>query len=70
MSSNYNNMSSLTAYISIPVGKAPRFDGSNYNQWKHCIKNYVYSISPEVWQFVCDGVDFPDEDEQPTLDQL
>jgi hypothetical protein len=45
-------------------------DGSNYNQWKHCIKNYVYSISPEVWQFVCDGVDFPDEDEQPTLDQL
>jgi hypothetical protein len=70
MSSNYNNMSSLTAYTSIPVGKAPRFDGSNYNQWKHCIKNYVYSISPEVWQFVCDGVDFPDEDEQPTLDQL
>jgi hypothetical protein len=34
------------------------------------MKNYLYSISPEVWQVVCDGVDFPDDDEQPTLDQL
>jgi hypothetical protein len=34
------------------------------------MKNYLYSIHPEVWQVVCDGVDFLDEDEQPTLDQL
>jgi hypothetical protein len=34
------------------------------------MKNYLYSISSEVWQVVCDGVDFPNEDEQPTLDQL
>jgi hypothetical protein len=26
--------------------------------------------SPEVWQVICDGVDFSDEDEQPTSDQL
>jgi hypothetical protein len=32
-------------------------------------KKYLYSISPKVWQVVCDGVDFL-EDEQPTLDQL
>jgi hypothetical protein len=63
-------MSSSTAYTSVPVGKAPHFDGLNYNQWKHCIKKYLYSISPEVWQVVCDGVDFSDEDEQPTSDQL
>jgi hypothetical protein len=42
----------------------------NYNQWKHCMKNYLYSVSSEVWQVVCDGVDFLDEAEQPTLDQL
>jgi hypothetical protein len=48
MSFNYNIMPSSTAYTSIPVGKAPRFDGSSYNQWKHCMKNYLYSISPEV----------------------
>jgi dGTP triphosphohydrolase len=33
------------------------------------MKNYLYSISPEVWQVVCDGVDFSYEDEQPTSDQ-
>jgi hypothetical protein len=34
------------------------------------MKNYVYSISPEVWQVVYDGVDFLDDNEQSTLDQL
>jgi hypothetical protein len=32
MSFNYNTMSSSTSYTSIPAGKAPYFDGSNYNQ--------------------------------------
>jgi hypothetical protein len=40
MSFNYNSMINSTAYTSVPVGKAPCFDGSNYNQWKHCMKNY------------------------------
>jgi hypothetical protein len=70
MSFNYDNMPSTIAYTSIPVGKAPYFDGTCYNQWKHCMKNYLYSISPEVWQVVYDGVDFLDDDEQQTLDQL
>jgi hypothetical protein len=65
---NYNNMPSSTAYIFISVSKPPYFDGTKYNQWKHCMKNYLYSMSPEVCQVVCDGVEFPDEDEQPTLD--
>jgi hypothetical protein len=34
------------------------------------LKNYLYSISHEVWQVVCDGVDFLKEDDQPTPDQL
>jgi hypothetical protein len=70
MSFNYDNMPSTTAYASIPIGKAPYFDGTCYNQWKHCMKNYLYSISLEVWQVVYDSVDFLDDDEQPTLDQL
>jgi predicted RNase H-like nuclease (RuvC/YqgF family) len=32
MSFNYNNMCYSIAYTSVPVGKAPHFDGSNYNQ--------------------------------------
>jgi hypothetical protein len=34
------------------------------------MKNYLYSISPEVWQVISNGVDFSDDDEQPTPDQL
>jgi hypothetical protein len=34
------------------------------------MKNYLYSNSPDVCQVICDGVDFPDDDEQPTPDQL
>jgi septal ring factor EnvC (AmiA/AmiB activator) len=49
MSFNYDNMHSTTAYTFIPIGKAPYFDGTCYNQWKHCMKNYLYSISPDVW---------------------
>jgi hypothetical protein len=68
MSFNYNNMPSSTTYTSILVGKAPYFDGINYNQWKYCMKSYLYSISPEVWQVVCDDVDFSEDDEEPTLE--
>jgi uncharacterized protein YfaS (alpha-2-macroglobulin family) len=70
MSFNYNNMPSSTTYTFIPVGKTPYFDGTNYNQWKHCMKNYLYSISPKVWQVVCDGVDFLEDYEEPTPEQL
>jgi hypothetical protein len=43
MSFNYNNMPNTMAYTSVVVGKAPRFDGSNYNQCKHCIK-IIYTL--------------------------
>jgi hypothetical protein len=68
MSFNCNNMPSSTT--SIPVGKAPYFDGTSYNQWMHCMKIYLYSIKPEAWQVICDGVDFLDEDEEPSSNQL
>jgi predicted RNase H-like nuclease (RuvC/YqgF family) len=32
MSFNYDNIPSITAYTSIPVGKDPYFDGTCYNQ--------------------------------------
>jgi hypothetical protein len=49
MSFNYNNLPNATAYTSVLDGNAPHFDGSNHNQWKHCMKYYLYSIDPEVW---------------------
>jgi hypothetical protein len=70
MSFNYNNMTSSTAYTSMPIGKTPYFNETSYNQWKHCMKNYLYYISPEIWQVICDSVDFLDENEEPTSNQL
>jgi hypothetical protein len=70
MSFNYDNMPSTTAYTSIPVGKALYFDETCYNQLKHCMKNYLYSISLKVWKLICDGADFPHDDKQPTPEQL
>jgi hypothetical protein len=70
ISFNYNNMLNTIAYTSIPIGKAPSFDGTCYNQWKHYIKKYLYSISSKVWQVVCDGIEFLNEDEQSIADQL
>jgi hypothetical protein len=67
---NYNNIPGSTAYTFIHVGKASYFDGTSYNQWKHCMKNYLYSISLEIWQVVYDGIDFPNEDEEPNSNQL
>jgi predicted RNase H-like nuclease (RuvC/YqgF family) len=42
MSFNYDNMPSSIAYTSVSIGKFPYFDGSNYNQWKHCIKIFIF----------------------------
>jgi hypothetical protein len=67
---NYDNMPSSTSYTSVPIGKASYFDGSNYNQWKHCMKKIFVFYFTEVWQVVCDGIDSPEKDEQPTPDQL
>jgi hypothetical protein len=33
-------------------------------------EKYLYFISPEVWQIVCDGVVFLEDDEELTLEQL
>jgi hypothetical protein len=45
---NYDNMPSTTTYTCILVGKALYVDGTYYNQWKYCMKNYLYSILSEV----------------------
>jgi hypothetical protein len=70
MSFNYNHIPSSMAHTSMPVGKGPYFDGTNYNPWTYCMKSYLYSISPEVWQVVCDDADFLKDDEEPTQEQL
>jgi hypothetical protein len=34
------------------------------------MKSYLYFISLDIWQVVFDGVDFSEDDEEPTPEQL
>jgi hypothetical protein len=45
--------------ITIPVGKLPQFDGTNFAKWKHMMKAYLNSLSLELWNIVCVGFDDP-----------
>jgi hypothetical protein len=39
--------------ITIPVGKLPQFDGTNFDKWKHMMKAYLSGLSLELWNIVC-----------------
>jgi hypothetical protein len=39
--------------ISIPVGKLPQFDGTNFAKWKHMMKAYLTGLNLELWNIVC-----------------
>jgi hypothetical protein len=45
--------------VTIPVGKLPQFDGTNFAEWKHTMKAYLTSLSLELWNIVCVGFDDP-----------
>jgi hypothetical protein len=70
VSFNYNSLPSNNPFMSVPIGKAPHFDRTNYTQWKHSMKIYLYSLNWGVWQVICDGVDFSEDGEEPDFKQL
>jgi hypothetical protein len=45
--------------ITLPVGKLPQFDGTNFAKWKHMMKAYLTGLSLELWNIVCVGFDDP-----------
>jgi hypothetical protein len=45
--------------VTIPVGKLPQFDGTNFAKWKHMMKAYLTGLSLELWNIVCVGFDDP-----------
>jgi hypothetical protein len=47
--------------VTIPVGKLPQFDGTNFAKWKHMMKAYLTSLSLELWNIVCVGFDDPED---------
>jgi hypothetical protein len=67
---NYDNLPSSNAFTSVPVGKALRFDGTDYTKWRYLMKVHLISLNPSVWTIVCSCVEFPDKDEEPSYEQL
>jgi hypothetical protein len=60
-SSSSSSSSSSENDITIPVGKLPQFDGTNFAKWKHMMKAYLTGFSLELWNIVCVGFDDPED---------
>jgi hypothetical protein len=44
------------AFTSVPMGKVPHFDGSDYARWSDDMKMYLYGLHPSLWTIVVVGV--------------
>jgi hypothetical protein len=69
ISINYDNSPPSSTFTSVPIGKAPRFDGTDYTKWRYLMKMHLISLNRSVWTIVHTGVDFLDEDEEPGFEQ-
>jgi hypothetical protein len=67
---NYDNLSPPSAFTSIPVGKAPHFNGMKYTKWKYVMIMHLISLNPSVWIIVYTVVDFSKDDEEPGYEKL
>jgi hypothetical protein len=62
---NYDNLPHSSAFTSIPIGKAPHFDGMDYTNWRYSMKMHLISLNLSIWTIVHTCVDLLDEDEEP-----
>ena len=53
-SSNFqsNNLS----FSTVPMGKPPPFDGTDYARWSDDMQVHLYGLNPLLWTIVCVGV--------------
>jgi hypothetical protein len=54
---NYDNLPPSSAFTSVPVGKASRFNGMDYTKWRYLMKMHLISLNPRVWTIVRTGVE-------------
>jgi hypothetical protein len=67
---NYDNFPPSNTFTSIPIGKAPHFDGTNYTKWRYSMKVHLISLNLSVWEIMRTSVEFLDEDEEQSYEQL
>jgi hypothetical protein len=48
--------------LSIPLDKAPHFDGEDYSFWSHKMRSHLFSLHPTIWEIVENGMHFDSSD--------
>jgi hypothetical protein len=48
--------------LSIPLGKAPHFDGEDYSFWSHKMRSHLFPLHPSIWEIVENGMHFDSTD--------
>jgi hypothetical protein len=61
---NYDNLPPSSAFTSVPIGKAPCFDGMDYTKWRYSMRMHLISLNPSVWTIERIGVEFLDENKE------
>jgi hypothetical protein len=69
MSFNYNSFPSNNAFMFVPIGKAPRFNGMNYTQWHQSYDWREYNFSSfEKNDSPSDSITFEDNSQGKVID--
>jgi hypothetical protein len=48
--------------LSIPLGKPPHFYGEDYAFWSHKMRSHLFSLHPNIWEIVENGMQFDSTD--------
>ena len=51
-----NFQSSKLSFSTVPMGKPPYFDGTDYARWSDDMQVHLYRLNPHLWTIVCVGV--------------
>ena len=51
-----NFQSSNLSFSTVPMGKPPHFDGTDYARWSDDMQVHLYRLNPHLWTIVCVGV--------------
>ena len=63
--SQFSNSSNIS-FSTVPMGKPPPFDGTDYVRWSEDMQVHLYGLNPHLWTIVCVGVPQLGEDEGAT----
>ena len=58
------------SFISVPTGKLPHFNGTNFAKWKHLMRAYLIGLHPSIWETICNRFEPSIDPKNPTLEEM